>query len=162
MLTQLTVINNMPDPLALNLNGFLKRETMLLPFTWMVPFGKVWCSPLYKMLTDRQYSYYILTPFSVITSVLNSLACINHCFLTRETGLLPFTWRGFFAQRWGSSSRKSLRHRHYSFIHPTQFMMQIEVLDPLTSNIKDSITRATELLLFTSMVPLSTKMVFLT
>jgi hypothetical protein len=41
-------------------------------------------------------------------------------------------------------------------------MMQIEVLDPLTSNIKDSITRATELLLFTSMVPLSTKMVFLT
>jgi hypothetical protein len=47
------------------------------------------------MFTDRQYSYYISTQFSVKTRLLYSLACIINGCLTRETGLPPFSGRDF-------------------------------------------------------------------
>jgi hypothetical protein len=104
-------------------------------------FAQSWCSSHCKMLKDRQYYYYFVTQFSVINKVLNYLACIINSSLTSVTGLIPFTWRGLFTQRWCSSPTKTLRGRQYSFIQLTAFTMLIKLLHPLASNINDSLTR---------------------
>jgi dTDP-4-dehydrorhamnose 3,5-epimerase-like enzyme len=65
--------------------------------------------------------------------------------------LFHFLVWGDFAQRWCSSPMKTLRGRHYSLKQHTQFTILNKVLDPLTSNINDSLTRATVPLPFTWM-----------
>jgi hypothetical protein len=73
-LTQFTLLNKQIDHLASNINGSPTGATVLHPFTCMVQLGKGWCSSYFKKLTDRQFSYYITTQFSVISRVLYSLA----------------------------------------------------------------------------------------
>jgi hypothetical protein len=56
-----------------------------------------------------------------------------------------------FAQKWYSSPMKTLRGRKYSFKEQTQFTIENKVLDPLVSNINDSLTQASLHLPFTCM-----------
>jgi hypothetical protein len=56
---------------------------------------------------------------------------------------------------------KTLRARQYSFKQQTQIKLQNKVLDPLASNINDSITEATLNFPFSCMGPFSTKVTFL-
>jgi hypothetical protein len=54
--------------------------------------------------------------------------------------------RGCFEQSWFSSLMKTWRGRQYSFKEQTEFTMLNKLMDPLASNINDSLTRATVLL----------------
>jgi hypothetical protein len=53
--------------------------------------------------------------------VLDPLASIIDGSITRDTVLLPFTLRGYFAQQWYSSPMQTLSGRQYSFKQVTQF-----------------------------------------
>jgi hypothetical protein len=55
---------------------------------------------------------------------------------------------------------KTLRGRQYSFKQLTQFIMLNNMVDPLASNINDSLTRSTVLLAFTCMGHFGTKVMF--
>jgi hypothetical protein len=67
---------------------------------------------------------------------------------------------GDFAKRWWSSPMITLRGRQNSFKQLTEFTMLNTLLDPLASNINDSLTRPTVLLPFTWMGRFSKKVMF--
>jgi hypothetical protein len=104
-----------------------------------------------KTLNGRQYSFKEVTQFSLQKKVLDPPAPNIHLSLTREAVLVPFTERSYFAQRWCSSPMKTLRGRQYSFKQQIQFTILNKMLDPLGSNINDSISQATLHFPFTCM-----------
>jgi hypothetical protein len=67
------------------------------------------------------------------------LACNINASLTRAAMLLLSLERGDSAQRWCCSSRKALRGIQYSFKEQTEFNILTKLLDPLVSNVKDSL-----------------------
>jgi hypothetical protein len=83
--------------------------------------------------------------------VIDSPGSNMHLSLTRDALLVPIIERGYFEQSWCSSLMKTLRGRQYSFKEQTQFKMLNKVLDPLASNINDSLPQATLCLPFTCM-----------
>jgi hypothetical protein len=62
--------------------------------------------------------------------LLQELQCFSHSLE-----------RGDSTQRWYCSSRKTLRGTQYSFKEETEFPIVTEFLDPLRSNIKDSLRK---------------------
>jgi hypothetical protein len=62
--------------------------------------------------------------------LLQELPCFSHSLE-----------RGDSTQRWYCSSRKTLRGTQYSFKEQTEFPILTEFLDPLGSNIKDSLRK---------------------
>jgi hypothetical protein len=76
----------------------------------------------------------------MLNKVQDPLACKINPSLTKAAMLLPFTWIGWLTQRWCWSSRKTLRGIQYSFKEQTEFTILTMLLDPLVSNMKDSLT----------------------
>jgi hypothetical protein len=72
----------------------------------------------------------------MISKVQGPLAFNINASLTAAV-LLPFTWRGYSAERWCCSSRKTVISRQNSFKEQTEFTILTRLLDPLLSNIKD-------------------------
>jgi hypothetical protein len=93
-----------------------------------------------KTLTVRQHSFQNLTQFSMLNKVQEPLACNINASLTRAAVLLPLLESGDSAQRWYCWPRKTLRARQYPFKDQTEFTILTMLLDPLLSNMKDSLT----------------------
>jgi hypothetical protein len=92
-----------------------KRESASPPSLGTGNFAVKWCLCHFKSLRDRQYSFYNLTQFSLVSIVLDPLAS-NICgCLTRETGLVPFTWMQVLTQYWCSSHTETLIGGQYYF-----------------------------------------------
>jgi hypothetical protein len=116
------------------------------------------CSRPMKTLRGRQYYFKKLPQFTVLNTVLDPLASNTSDSLRRDSVLLHSLQRGCFTQSWCSSPMKMLRGRQYSFNQKTQFTRLNKLLDPLASNINDSLTRATvriAILISTSKTPCS-------
>jgi hypothetical protein len=98
-----------------------------------------WSSPM-KTLTVGQHSFQKLTQFTTLNKVHDPLACKINLSLRRDAVLLPFTSIGWLTQRWCCWSRKTQRGIQYSFKEQTEFTILTSLLDPLVSNMKDSLT----------------------
>jgi hypothetical protein len=145
------MLKKLLDPLASNINDSLARDAVLHPFTWMWCFcKKVMFSPM-KTLRGRHFSLKQQTQFTMLSTVLDSLASNINDFLRRAAVFFHSLERGYFAQSWFPHPWKCREGRQYSFQKLTQFTMFSKVLDPLAFNIYDSLTRATVLLPFTWM-----------
>jgi hypothetical protein len=160
--TQFTMTNKVIDPLAYNINDFLRRATVFLHLLERGFFAQNWCSSLMKMVRGRQYTFQKLTQFTMLNKMLDPLYSNIDDSLTRGTVLLPFTRMGWFCKKLMILPVKTLAGRQCSFKQLTEFTMLKRLLDPLASNISDSLTRATELLPFNWMWWLSKKVIFLT
>jgi hypothetical protein len=148
------------DPLASNINDSLTRATVLLPFTWMEWFCKKLIFWPMKTLRVRQYSLKKQTQFTMLNKVLDSLSSNINDSLTRVQCFFHSLDCYDLEQRWCFSPMKILRSRQYFFKKLTQFTVLNKVLDPLASNINDSLPRATVLLPFTWMGGYSKKVMF--
>jgi hypothetical protein len=113
-----------------------------------------------KTLRSTHYFFKELTQFAVLKNVIDPLASNINDSLTRATVLLPFTWMEWFCKKVIFWPMKTLRVRQYSLKQQTQFTVLNKVLDPLASNINDSLPRATVLLPFTWMGGYSQKLMF--
>jgi hypothetical protein len=86
-------------PPSSNTDSFLKHTQCSFDSLESSYFAQIWCSSHFKTLRDMQYSCYIVTEFSLLYKVLNSLTCNSNGSFTRDKVLLPFTWKGYLAER---------------------------------------------------------------
>jgi hypothetical protein len=86
-------------PPSLTLIVFLKRIQCSFHSLESGYFAQRWCPSHFKTLQDKQYTCYIVTEFSLLCKDLNSLPCNSNSSLTRDKGLLAFTWKEYLAQR---------------------------------------------------------------
>jgi hypothetical protein len=101
-----------------------------------------------KTLRGRQYSFQKLTHVTMLNKVLDPPASnINDCLIREQCLFLWLVW-AILNKVDVTQLMKTLRGRQYSFKQQTEFTMLNKVLDPLPSNISDSLTRTTMLLPF--------------
>jgi hypothetical protein len=104
-----------------------------------------------KTLSDRQYSFKQVTPFSLENTVLD-LLLLTFTILLKEMQWQCFfhpLLRGDLVQKRYCSPMKIMRLRQYSFQQVTEIPIVKKVPDPLASNVKDCLSTATVLLPFT-------------
>jgi hypothetical protein len=125
-------------------------------------FPQSWCSSPMKTLTVGQRSFQMLTHFTMLNKVQDPLFCNINASLTRFAVLLPFTWNRWFCTKVMLFIQETLRGTQYSFKEQTEFTILTKLLDPLFSNIKDSLTKTAVFLPFTWKWLFCTKVMFLT
>jgi hypothetical protein len=148
--------------LASNIDCFLSKATVFLHSLERGCWTQIWCSSPLKMLTVRQHSFQMLTRFHMQNKAKGPLAWNTNASLAELQCFSHSLEWGDSAERWCCSSRKTLRVTQYSFKQQTEFTILTKFLDPLVSNIKDSLTKAAVFLPFTSMRWFYTKFMFLT
>jgi hypothetical protein len=74
--------------------------------------------------------------------------------------LLPSIWMGWFCKKEMVFTHENTESMQYSFKQETEFTVLNKVLDPLPSNLNDSLTQAILHLPFTCMGWLGTKVIF--
>jgi hypothetical protein len=85
----------------------------------------------------------MLTQFSQGNNVLEPPASSLDICLQEIEYFFHSLERVYLAQRWYSSHFKTLRERQYSFKKLTQFKVLNKVLDPLSCNVRGSLTSHT-------------------
>jgi hypothetical protein len=160
--TQFSNLNMLLNHLASNINCFLRKATLFLPSLERGCFAQSWYSSPLKTLTVRKRSFQMLTRFTMHNKVKGPLACNTNASLTELQWFSCSLEWGDSAERWCCSSRKTLSVTQYSFKEQTEFTIWTKLLDPLVSNIRESLTKATVFLPFTFMWWFCTKFMFLT
>jgi hypothetical protein len=94
-LRQYTMLKKVLDPLASNINDFLRRATVFLHSLERGYFAQSWCSPQMKTVTGRQCSFKQQTQFTMLNKVLDPFASNINDSLTLATLHLPFTRTGW-------------------------------------------------------------------
>jgi hypothetical protein len=160
--TQFSNLNMLLNHLASNINCFLRTATVFLHSFERSCFAQSWCSSPLTTLTVRKLSFQMLTRFTKHNKVKGPLACNTNASLTELQCFSHSLEWGDSAESWCCSSRKTLRVMQYSFKEQTEFTILTKFLNPLVSNIKDSLTKAAVFLPFTFMRWFYTKFMFLT
>jgi hypothetical protein len=104
-----------------------------------------------KTLSDRQYSFKQVTPFSLENTVLD-LLLLTFTILLKEMQWQCFfhpLLRGDLVQKRYCSPMKIMRLRQYSFQQVTEIPIVKKVPDPLANKRKNSLTGSTGFLSFT-------------
>jgi hypothetical protein len=104
-----------------------------------------------KTLCGRQYSFKHRTQYSLEKKVLDPSAANIHSSLTSDAVLVPFIWKRWLAIKVMVFTHEINECKKHSFKQLTQFTVLNKVLDPVSSNINDSLTRATVFVPFTWM-----------
>jgi hypothetical protein len=129
------------DPLFSNIKDSLTNLQFFSHLLVCGDFAQSLCSSHMKTLKVRQRSFQKLTEFTKLNKVQDPLACkINPSLQELQCFSLSLEW-GDSTQRWYCSSRKTLRGTQYSFKEQTEFTIVTEFLDPLVSNMKDSLRK---------------------
>jgi hypothetical protein len=103
-------------------------------------FAQSLCWSPMKTLKVRQRSFQKLTQFTMLNKVQDPLACkVNLLLQELQCFSHSLEW-GDSAQRWCCSCRKTVRSRQNSFKEQNEFTTLTMLLDPLFSNITDSLT----------------------
>jgi hypothetical protein len=160
--TQFSNFNMLLNHLASNINCFLRKATLFLHSLERGCFAQSWYSSPLKTLTVRKRSFQMLTRFTMHNKVTGPLACNTNASLTELQWFSRSLEWGDSPERWCCSSRKTLNITQYSFKEQTEFTILTKLLDPLVSNIKQSLRKATVFLPFTFMWWFCTKFMFLT
>jgi hypothetical protein len=138
--TQFSVLNMVLNHLVSNINDFLRRTSVFLHSLERHCFAQSWCSSSMNMLRGRQRSFQMLTQFTMLNKC-KTLLLVTLMLLLQEPQCFSHSLeRGDSAQRWCCSSKKTLRGRQFSFKEQTEFTILTMLLDPLVSNIKESLT----------------------
>jgi hypothetical protein len=117
---------------------------------WKGLLAQRWKCSHCQTLTDRQCSFWMLNQLKLLNKVLVHLSC-NLCGSpTRHPVILPFIETGNFARKWSSSHFQTVSGRWSSFENFTLLTLLHKLLDPLASNLKNFLRRASELLPFPS------------
>jgi hypothetical protein len=146
--TQFSNLNMLLNHLASNIICFLRKATVFLHSLERGCFAQSWCSSPLKTLTVRKRSFQMLTRFTMQKKVKSPLAYNTNASLTELQCFSHSLEWGDSAERWCCSSRKTLKGRQYFLIVQTEFTILTMLLDPLFSNIKDSLRKTAVFLPF--------------
>jgi hypothetical protein len=97
-LSQFTMLNKLPSPVASNIHDSLTRATRNFPFACMGYFAKL-CSWPMKTLRGTQYSFTQLTQFTMLNKVVDPFLSNINDSLSNSTVLLPIPFRGLYCTK---------------------------------------------------------------
>jgi hypothetical protein len=138
--TEFTILTKLLDPLVSNIKDPLTNLQFFSHLLVCGNFPQSWCSSPMKTLTVRQRSFQNITQFTKLNKVQGPLAYSINASLTRAALFSHSLEWGHSAERCYCSPRKTLRSTQYSFKEQTEFTIITMLLDPLLSNIKDSLS----------------------
>jgi hypothetical protein len=137
--TQFSNLNMLLNHLASNINCFLRKATVFLHSLERGCLAQSWCASPLKTLTVSKRSFQMLTRFTMLNKVKGPLACNANASLAEQQCFSHSLEWGDSAERWVWSSRKTLRVTQYPLKEQTEFTILTKLLDPLVSNMKDSL-----------------------
>jgi hypothetical protein len=98
-LTEFTILTKFLDRLVSNIKDSLQKlQVSLKSLEWGYFAKRWWLSPM-KSLRGRQYSFKLLTEFTMLYKLPALLAYNINYSLTRATVLLLFTWMWWFCKK---------------------------------------------------------------